>query len=53
MGNVHPAALCDIDRILGRPIGILLYILAMAAGAWLIHNVARKISAVCLTAKSL
>ena len=33
----------DIDRILGRPIGILLYILAMAAGAWLIHNVARKI----------
>jgi len=25
----------------------------MAAGAWLIHNVARKISAVCLTAKSL
>lgn len=43
----------DIDRILGRPIGILLYILAMAAGAWLIHNVARKISAVCLTAKSL
>lgn len=43
----------DIDRILGRPIGILLYILAMAAGAWLIHNVARKITAVCLTAKSL
>ena len=34
----------DIDRILGRPIGILLYILAMAAGAWLIHNVARKIT---------
>lgn len=33
----------DIDRILGRPIGILLYILAMAAGAWLIHNVARKL----------
>ena len=33
----------DIDRILGRPIGILLYILAMAAGAWLIHNIARKI----------
>ena len=43
----------DIDRKLGRPIGILLYILAMAAGAWLIHNVARKITAVCLTAKSL
>ena len=43
----------DIDRILGRPIGILLYILAMAAGAWLIHNIARKITAVCLTAKSL
>ena len=33
----------DIDRILGRPIGILLYILAMAADAWLIHNIARKI----------
>lgn len=43
----------DIDRKLGRPIGILLYILAMAAGAWLIHNVARKVTAVCLTAKSL
>lgn len=36
----------DIDRTLGRPVGILLYILAMIAGAWLIHNTARKITAV-------
>lgn len=33
----------DIDRLLGRPVGIILYIMAMSAGAWLIHNVARKI----------
>ena len=39
----------DIDRTLGRPIGILLYILAMIAGAWLIHNTARKITAVVST----
>ena len=36
----------DIDQTLGRPVGILLYILAMIAGAWLIHNTARKITAV-------
>jgi len=36
----------DIDRILGRPVGIILYVLAMASGAWLIHNVARKITAI-------
>ena len=39
----------DIDRTLGRPVGILLYILAMIAGAWLIHNTARKITAVVST----
>lgn len=39
----------DIDRTLGRPVGILLYILAMIAGAWLIHNTARKITAVAST----
>lgn len=39
----------DIDRTLGRPVGILLYILAMIAGAWLIHNTARKITDVVST----
>ena len=39
----------DIDRTLGRPVGIILYILAMIAGAWLIHNTARKITAVVST----
>ena len=39
----------DIDRTLGRPVGILLYILAKIAGAWLIHNTARKITDVVST----
>ena len=39
----------DLDRTLGRPVGILLYILAMIAGAWLIHNTARKITDVVST----
>ena len=39
----------DIDRTLGRPVGILLYILAMIAGSWLIHNTARKITDVVST----
>ena len=39
----------DIDRTLGRPVGILLYILAMIAGAWLIHNTTRKITDVVST----
>lgn len=39
----------DIDRTLGRPVGILLYILVMIAGAWLIHNTARKITDVVST----
>lgn len=34
----------DIDRILGRPVGILLYILAMVAGALLIHKISQWIS---------
>lgn len=39
----------DIDRIFGRPVGIILYIMAMTAGAWLIHNIARKITAIKIT----
>lgn len=38
----------DIDRILGRPVGIVLYILAMAAGAWLVHNIARKVTTIMM-----
>ena len=34
----------DIDRLLGRPVGIALYILAMIAGALLIHCLSEKIS---------
>lgn len=35
----------DIDRLLGRPVGIVLYLLAMLAGAWLIHRTCRLLDA--------